>query len=40
MAKADLAKELIARFHDSEAAERASKSAGNKFKAGDNGSNA
>lgn len=34
-AKADLAKELIARFHDPEAAERASKSAGNKFKAGD-----
>ena len=34
-AKADLAKELIARFHDHEAAERASKSAGNKFKAGD-----
>ncbi len=35
VAKADLAKELIARFHDSEAAEQASKSAGNKFKAGD-----
>ena len=34
-AKADLAKELITRFHDAEAAERASKSAGNKFKAGD-----
>ncbi len=34
-AKADLAKELIARFHDPEAAERASKSAGNKFKSGD-----
>ena len=33
--KADLAKELIARFHDPEAAEQASKSAGNKFKAGD-----
>ena len=35
VAKADLAKELIARFHNPEAAERASKSAGNKFKAGD-----
>ncbi len=35
IAKADLAKELIARFHDPEVAERASKSAGNKFKAGD-----
>ena len=35
IAKADLAKELIARFHDAEEAERASKSAGNKFKAGD-----
>ena len=35
IAKADLAKELIARFHDPEEAERASKSAGNKFKAGD-----
>jgi tyrosyl-tRNA synthetase len=34
-AKADLAKELIARFHYPEAAERASKSAGNKFKPGD-----
>ena len=34
-AKADLAKELITRFHDAETAERASKSAGNKFKAGD-----
>ena len=34
-AKADLARELIARFHDPEAAERASKSAGNKFRAGD-----
>ncbi len=33
-AKADLAKELITRFHGAEAAERASKSAGNKFKAG------
>ena len=35
VAKADLAKELIARFHNPEAAEQASKSAGNKFKAGD-----
>ena len=35
VAKADLARELIARFHDPEAAERASKSVGNKFKAGD-----
>ena len=35
VAKADLARELIARFHNPEAAERASKSAGNKFKAGD-----
>ena len=35
VAKADLAKELITRFHNPEAAERASKSAGNKFKAGD-----
>lgn len=34
-AKAELARELITRFHDAEAAERASKSAGNKFKAGD-----
>ncbi len=34
-AKADLAKELITRFHDAEVAERASKSAGNKFKAGE-----
>ena len=34
-AKALLAKELIARFHDEDAADRASKSAGNKFKAGD-----
>lgn len=33
--KAELARELITRFHDAEAAERASKSAGNKFKAGD-----
>lgn len=34
-AKALLAKELITRFHDEDAANRASKSAGNKFKAGD-----
>ena len=34
-AKAELARELITRFHDAEAAERASKSAGNKFKAGE-----
>lgn len=33
--KAELARELITRFHDAEAAERAAKSAGNKFKAGD-----
>jgi tyrosyl-tRNA synthetase len=34
-AKAELARELITRFHDAEAAERASRSAGNKFKAGE-----
>ena len=34
-AKALLARELITRFHDEDAADRASKSAGNKFKAGD-----
>ena len=34
-AKALLAKELIARFHDEDGADRASKSAGNKFKSGD-----
>ena len=34
-AKALLARELISRFHDEDAADRASKSAGNKFKAGD-----
>lgn len=34
-AKANLARELIARFHDIEAAEHASKSSGNRFKAGD-----
>ena len=33
--KALLARELITRFHDEDAADRASKSAGNKFKAGD-----
>ena len=34
-AKALLARELITRFHDEDAADRASKSVGNKFKAGD-----
>ena len=34
-AKTLLARELITRFHDEDAADRASKSAGNKFKAGD-----
>ena len=34
-AKAELARELITRFHDAESAERASRSAGNKFKAGE-----
>jgi len=34
-AKIALAKEIITRFHDAEAAERASRAAGNKFKAGD-----
>lgn len=34
-AKMELARELIERFHDAEAAERASRAAGNKFKAGD-----
>ena len=34
-AKAELARELITRFHSADAAERASKSAGNKFKAGE-----
>ncbi len=34
-AKAELARELITRFHDADAAERAAKSAGNKFKAGE-----
>jgi tyrosyl-tRNA synthetase len=34
-AKAELAREIITRFHDEDAADRASRSAGNKFKAGD-----
>ena len=34
-AKSELARELIERFHDSEAAETASRSAGNKFKPGE-----
>ena len=34
-AKSELARELITRFHDVDAAERASRSAGNKFKAGE-----
>lgn len=34
-AKAELAREIITRFHDAGAAERAARSAGNKFKAGD-----
>ena len=34
-AKKELARELITRFHDADAAERASRAAGNKFKAGD-----
>ena len=34
-AKAELARELITRFHDAESAERASRSAGNKFRAGE-----
>lgn len=34
-AKAELAREIITRFHDADAAERAARSAGNKFRAGD-----
>lgn len=34
-AKGELARELITRFHDADAAESASRSAGNKFKAGE-----
>jgi len=34
-AKAELAREIITRFHDADAADRAGRSAGNKFKAGD-----
>ena len=34
-AKIELAREIITRFHDADAAERASRAAGNKFKAGD-----
>ena len=34
-AKIELARELISRFHDADAADRASRAAGNKFKAGD-----
>ena len=34
-AKAHLARELIARFHDEDSAARASRSAGNKFRAGE-----
>lgn len=34
-AKVELAREIITRFHDADAADRASRAAGNKFKAGD-----
>lgn len=34
-AKIELAREIITRFHDADAADRASRAAGNKFKAGD-----
>ena len=34
-AKVELAREIITRFHDADAAERAARAAGNKFKAGD-----